>query len=197
MKAEEKERLKMNTGTTEWQPQPNRENNLEIKVLDMHWVDENNPNDKKDLCLHGKLFIRIGNEILSDFEDGSWTLSAASLFLLRTLKMDYNINDFENFLIPCCGYDMIAEENEPFLVLGCATGIEWTIQHTKDGFVKHISQKGSEVKITEEEYRKIVFEFADKVEQFYKDHPRILPADEFYLRGYNGFWREWRKMRDE
>lgn len=172
------------------------ENVFEIRILKLHWIKEENPDDKEDLCLHGKLFVKIGNEILSDLESGSWTLSAASLFLLRTLKMDYKLNDFENFLIPCCGHSIIIEENKP-LVLGCSLGIEWTIQHTEDGFVKHISQNGSEATITEEEYRKTVFDFVDAVQQFYKDNPRILPNDEFELQGYNAFWKEWEKLRTE
>lgn len=165
--------------------------------MDFHWIDENNPDDKEDLCLRGRLFIRIGNEILSDFESGNWTLSATSLFLLRTLKMDYKPDDFENLLIPCCGHFIVAEENKPLLVLGCPNGIEWTIQHTNNGFVKHISQNGTETTITEEEYRKIVLDFADKVERFYTDNPRTLPKDEFDLQGYNGFWEEWKKLRNK
>ena len=173
------------------------ENVFEIKILNFHWIDENNPNDKDDLCLHGRLFIKIGNEILSDFESGNWTLSAASLFLLRTLIMDYKPDDFENLLIPCCGHFIIAEENEPLQVLGCPNGIEWTIKHINNGFVKHISKNGSEITITEEKYQKIVFDFADKVEQFYRNNPRTLPSDEFDLQGYNGFWKEWKKLRNE
>jgi hypothetical protein len=172
------------------------ENSFEIKILKCHWIQEDNPDDKEDLCLHGKIFIRIGDEILSDFESGSWTLSAASLFLLRTLKMDYKPDDFENLLIPCCGHFIIAEENKPVAVLGCPSGIEWTIKHIGDGLVKHISNNGSEAIITEEEYRKVVLDFADEVEQFYIDNPRILPDDEFNLQGYNGFWKDWKELRN-
>lgn len=171
------------------------ENPFEIKILKFHWIKEENPDDKNDLCLHGELFIRIGNEVLSDLESGSWTLSAASLFLLRTLKMDYNPGDFENLLIPCCGHFIVAEENKPILVLGCPQGIEWTIRHIDGGFVKHISSNGSEAVITEEDYRKIVFDFADKVERSYMDAPRNLPVDGFELQGYNAFWGEWKKLR--
>ena len=172
------------------------ENSFEIKILKCHWIKEDNPDDKEDLCLHGKIFIRIGDEVLSDFESGSWTLSAASLFLLRTLKMDYKPDDFENLLIPCCGHFIIAEENKPVAVLGCPSGIEWTIKHIGDGLVKHISNNGSEVIITDEEYRKVVLDFADEVEQFYIDNPRILPDDEFNLQGYNGFWKDWKELRN-
>ncbi|MDR2905757.1 MAG: hypothetical protein LBU73_07380 [Helicobacteraceae bacterium] len=197
----------MNTEATEGQSRSNEEkrknmeNAFEIKILKLHWVDKNDPtvqyDDREDLCLHGELFIRIGNEVLLDFESGAWTLSAASLFLMRTLKMDYKPDDFENLLIPCCGHFIIAEENQPVQVCGCPNGAEWTIKHIDGGFVKHISSKGEEATITEEEYRKIVFDFADKVEQFYKDNPRVLPTDEFELQGYNAFWKEWRKMRYE
>ena len=170
---------------------------FEIEILKIHWIDEDNPDDKEDLCLHGEIFIRIANEVLSDFESGSWTLSAASLFLLRTLKTDYKPNDFENLLIPCCGHFIIAEENETVSILGCPNGIDWSIKHIVGNQVKHISNKGSEATITEEEYRMIVFDFADKVEQYYKDNPRILPKNEFDLQAYNNFWKDWKDLRNE
>ena len=172
------------------------ENSFEIEILKFHWINKDDPNDKQDLCLHGEIFIRIGDEILSDFESGSWTLSAASFFLLRTLKTDYKPDDFENQLIPCCGHFIVAEENKPVFIYGCPNGIDWSIKHITGRQVKHISQKGSEATITEEEYRMIVFDFADKVEQYYKDNPRVLPEDEFDLQGYKGFWRDWKYLRN-
>ena len=173
------------------------ENLFEIKILKCHWIPEDNPENKEDLCLHGKIFIRIGDEILSDIESDSWTLSAASLFLLRTLNMDYEPGDFENLLIPCCGHFIVAEDNKPVAVLGCPGGIEWTIKHIVGGLVRHISNNGSEAIISEEEYRKMVFDFSDRAEQLYIDNPRILPSNEFDLQGYNGFWKNWKELRNE
>ena len=169
-------------------------NSFEIKILKLHWINED---DGNDLCLHGELFIRIGEEVLSDFDSGDWTLSVASLFLMRTLTMDYTPNDFDNLLIPCCGNFIVVEENTPITVIGCPNGVDWTIRHIEGGLVKHVSNNGSEAIITEEEYQKIVFDFADKVEQFYKDNPRILPDDGFDLEGYSAFWNEWHNLRNK
>lgn len=52
---------------------------FDIKILRQHWIKDDGNDDKYDLCSHGEIYIRIGNEILSNQETGSWTLSATGL----------------------------------------------------------------------------------------------------------------------
>ena len=75
---------------------------FELRIIDLHWI--NNEDDPTDLCAHGKVYLRIGDEILSNEESGNWTLSAAALSLMRTIKTDYKTGDFGSQLLPCCGF---------------------------------------------------------------------------------------------
>ncbi len=173
-------------------------NNFELKILELHWLA--NTDEKTDLCVHGKVYVKIGNEVISDKDN--FTLSSTALYLLRSLQSDYNCkeNGYGNQLLPCCGHFMFqAEEGVDFVVIsGCPHGIDWQIIHIEDNKVKHISEKGTEAIIDFEEYKKLVFDFADEVEQFYlKSEPKILPDEEFEKNAYLTFWREWKKLRNE
>ena len=74
---------------------------FEIKILDLHWI--NNIDDGLDLCLHGHCFVKIRDEIISDNNSDSWTLSVTGLYLLRTLKNNYD-KSYGSQILPCCGH---------------------------------------------------------------------------------------------
>lgn len=175
-------------------------NNFELKILELHWISDTNQN--QDLCVHGKVFFRIGNEIISDKDAGDFTLSSTALYLLRSLYSDYEWekNGYENQLLPCCGnFTYQPDENIDFVsILGCNIGIDWKIIHTANNKIKHISEKGSEAIIDFEKYKKLVFDFSDEVEEFYlKSEPKIFIDNDFEKNGYLAFWREWKKLRNE
>ena len=169
---------------------------FDLKILDLHWIkDEDDPND---LCAHGHIYLKIGEEIISDKEKGNWNLSSVALSLMRTIENNYRKGDNGNQLLPCCGHFIIANENEEFVtILGCSNGIDWTITH-KNEFVEHITENGQKGVINKAEYKKLIYSFADKVEEFYKDsQPKIIPEDEFDRKGYLTFWKEWRRLRNK
>jgi len=81
-------------------------------------------------------------------------------------------------------------------IMGCGNGIDWEILNLPNNMVKHISESGQEVTIDIEEYKKLVLDFADKVEEFYKtSKPKLIPEDDFAKSGYLTFWREWKALR--
>jgi hypothetical protein len=169
---------------------------FEIQILNMHWIGKDKPDDGTDLCLHGQVLVRIKDEILSNADSGSWTISATGLYLLRTLTDDYQPDDFSSQLLPHCGFSIYANGNAPVDIIGCPIGVDWTIKHTSDGQVKHISEKGSVAQIAEKEYRSFVFRFADRVESYYESaRLRQMPNDEIAREGYLAFWREWKTLR--
>jgi hypothetical protein len=172
------------------------DNFFEIKLLDTHWI--RGVDDPNDLCAHGHVYVKIGEEVVSDKNNSDVTISAAALHLMRTIKKDYKKNDFASQLIPHCGHFIISEKHNEFaIILGCPIGIDWTIIHTDDNKVKHISENGQEILVDQELYKKIVFHFADQVECFYKASlPKIIPTDDFDKEGYLTFWKEWRKLRN-
>jgi hypothetical protein len=168
---------------------------FDIKILDLHWIQ--NVDDPTDLCAHGHVYVKIGNQILSDKDAGDWTLSSTALYLMRTIKTGYKPDNFGSQLLPCCGHSMVIEEKTgKLLILGCPNGIDWTIVH-QDNKIKHITDSGQEAVIGFEEYKTLVFNFADQVEAFYKNSaPKTIPSDESDKKAYLAFWKEWRKLRD-
>lgn len=170
---------------------------FEIKILDLHWIKY--VDDPSDHCAHGHVFLKIGDQVVSDVATGDWTLSSTALSLLRTIEMDYEKDDFSNQLLPCCGHFFIADDNqETVIIQGCDIGIDWTIIHTNDNKVRHVLENGYELTIAKDTYKKIVFDFADQVEKFFNDSkPKTIPADDFDRKGYLTFWKEWRNLRDK
>lgn len=172
-------------------------NNFDIKILDLHWI--NNVDDPTDLCAHGHVFVKIGNEVIVDKDSLDITVSATGLYLMRTLKVNYKKDNYASQLLPCCGHYIIAEDDNDFVTIcGCPSGIDWTIIHTDDNKIKHIAESGQEAIIDKEAYKFLVLEFADEVENFYKTSlPKAIPTDDFDKKGYLAFWKEWRNLRGE
>jgi hypothetical protein len=173
------------------------ENKFDIKLFDLHWIED--LDDPTDLCAHGHVFVKIGDEIVADKDSLDVTVSATALYLMRTLKGNYKKDDYASQLLPCCGHFIIADDDNEFVnICGCPSGIDWTIIHTNDNKIKHISDNGQEATIDIEQYKKMVLGFADQVENFYKTSlPKTIPIDDFDKKGYLMFWKEWRNLRDE
>jgi hypothetical protein len=168
-----------------------------IKILDLHWI--NNIDDGNDLCAHGHLFLKIGDQVLSDWNSGDWTLSSAALSLLRTIDRNYVKSENSNQLIPHCGHFFIPDEKgEEVVILGCNTGIDWKVIHASNNKIKHILENGYEITMDRDVYERIVFDFTDQIDTFFKtSKPRNLPKDKFDKKGYLSFWKEWRSYRDK
>lgn len=162
---------------------------FKITVKNLEWIDEtkDNPND---LCLHGDAAVEIGEEIF----EYSATVSSTALYLLKTLTQDHRINE-ENQMLPCCGHFMIPDNDLTNVdIYGCPNGIDWTVLHDKDT-IKLITESGRETVISLEEYQKEVFQFVDKIEDFYKKcSPKNL-FNEYDRDCYYAFWNEWHRRR--
>jgi len=173
------------------------DNNFDIKILDLHWIEDFD--DPTDLCAHGHVLVKIGDEVVADKDSLDVTVSATALYLMRTIKNDYKKDDYASQLLPCCGHFIIADDEKDFVnICGCPSGIDWTITHTDDNKIKHVSDSGKEAIIDKATYQKIVLDFADQVEKFYKTSlPKTVPTDDFDKKSYLTFWKEWRNLRDE
>ncbi len=169
---------------------------FEITILRQHWIKDDGLNDNTDLCSHGILYIKIGNEVLSDSESGSWALTATGLYLLRTLSINYTIEDFASQLVPCCGHFIIPNEHKNYVsIIGCNEGIDWNIKH-EHGNVKLTTKKGTTTIISFKLYKNIVLDFTDKIESFYGNpNEKEVPNEEFDLNGFRQFWEEWRELK--
>ena len=164
---------------------------LEIRPLKFNWIKHDE--GETDLCAHGLLYLRIGEEILSEEKNGEWTLSAAALYLLRSLGAGTTDEERDNFIVPCCGIFRIGKGGSVYLE-GCNQGIDWEIMHEGDN-VRHRTKNGTEALLSMADYKKIVFAFADEVEEFYKQSkPKDLSRTNDYL-AWELMWHEWHALR--
>ena len=164
-----------------------------IEATNLHWMDD--PiNDQDDLYLHGDAVAIIGDRKL-EYEE--CTVSATALYLLKTLTEDHII-DQDNQMLPCCGHTLIANDDLTEVVIsGCPNGIDWSVIHAGDS-VRLILEDGYEVSVPIAQYREEVYRFADLIEEYYRNcPPKILAEDTFERDGYETFWKEWQHRRNE
>jgi len=160
-----------------------------IDAEKLYWISGDDPDD---FCLHGQVFVKIGEEI---FEYDP-TVSATGLYLLRTLTENHIINAGEHML-PCCGNWMIASEDLSSVDIGgCPNGIDWSVIH-EGGKIKLVTEAGNVTYIEPDDYANEVYAFADKIEAFYKNccEKNIAQTDEMSKNGYIAFWNEWHRRK--
>lgn len=171
---------------------------VKLEARNPYWHYSADPT--RDLCAHGGVFLKIGDNVISDGIDTDWTVSAACYRLLKTIKDDHypNLETSYDFLIPHCGHTMwaVGESNDELLVTGCDIGIDWTITHKQD-VVIHTFSENEVIEVPLSEWRKAVYEFSDEVSRFYElSDPKIVD-DDFDRKGFALFMSEWKRLRTE
>ncbi|GMO63288.1 MAG: hypothetical protein Ta2A_10300 [Treponemataceae bacterium] len=168
------------------------ENKFELNLINIHWLTAKSSSD--DLCAHGKVFVKIGDEIISDDNSGDWTVTVTGLYLLRSIETDYKPFMYGNYLLPCCGFNFWMDETDKVFLLGCNSGIDFSIEHIANNLIKIISKNNVAILIHKKEFIDIVLEFVSKIESFYKNNQRRKP-DRENKKGYKSFWEEWYKLK--
>ena len=172
------------------------DSNFVIRIIDLHWIDRKE-DDGKDLCLHGNVFVRIGNEIIDNGVDNDWTLSAGAFMMLRSIETNHIAFKEENYMLPCCGHFMyIDQKTNKIVVMGCPTGIDWSIIHQGNN-VKLITRSGKETIISNDEYKKIIFNYVDKLKDFYNNSLPKIFSEDYHRKCYFKFWEEWNEIRSK
>ena len=174
-----------------------KDKQFEIEILEIHWL-EDTP-EEIDLCAHGQVKVRIGNEIIVDRQEKNmhWTLSAMSVHLLRTLEENHNPETLVGeHLIPCCGHHIDHIENSSEVhIQGCFTGINFWVQHIAQN-IKLTTEAKTEILISRNEYVSEIINFVDKVEEFYNiSKHKQMPVDNYDRAGYELMWEEWKRRR--
>lgn len=161
-----------------------------ISATNLEWID-GAKDYPEDLCLHGHVVVTIANRV---FEYNA-TVSATSLYLLKSLTENHIIYQ-DNQMLPCCGHTLIANDDlSNVIILGCPNGIDWSVIHNDESVVLELDD-GTKEYISIDEYTEEVFRFADMIEDFYDAcTPKVLPDDEFDRNGYIAFWNEWHRRR--
>ncbi len=154
---------------------------------DSFWWINGMAEDLDDLCLHGHVTAQIGQVVLEE----DCTVSAAALYLLKTLEMDKLPGD-EIQMLPCCGHFMIANGDlSEVTILGCSNGTDWSVVHEHEG-VRLTLPSGESEWVSMQDYRDAVIRFADQVEAYYHSRqPKNMPEHAFERNGYAAFWNEW------
>lgn len=161
-----------------------------MDATDLAWLEGIEDSDQ---CLHGHGIAVIGERRL----EYDCTVSATGLQLLKSLTEDHIIYE-DNQMLPCCGHFLIPDEaGENVCICGCPNGIDWTVRHIP-GAVELILEDGYAVTVPMAQYRREVLAFVQKIEDFYNAAPpRPVPEDDFNRRGWQTFWQEWHRRKEE
>jgi hypothetical protein len=172
---------------------------VNLELLRPHWINDKG-DDPSDQCAHGFIDLSINGIEFSSESDGEWTVSAAALFLLRTVTSDHSPQDSVaegNFLLPCCGFTICPSEESryPYCILGCNNGIDPSIRHSRGTVQVSLDNKSAVVPL--HEWAKAVLRFSDQVQEFYDSaEPKEQLEDDFDRSGWEFFWQDWRAQRE-
>ena len=163
----------------------------------MRWI-KGSEDDPADLCAHGDFEFRIDGDVLSDGSAGrGLTLSAAALYLLRTLSRSHTKGEpVGDHLFPCCGHAMydLPDQGE-VVIVGCSNGEDFEVDHREgDASVLVRAAGGREWSVDRDSWQDAVFTFADAVSEFYARSSAKRPrADD--AAGFRAFQAEWERRR--
>lgn len=158
----------------------------------LRWINEDGTDNADDLCLHGHVIVKIGEEC---FEYDA-TVSAAGLYFLRTLTENHIMHN-DQAMLPCCGHFLIANDSlDTVDIGGCPNGVDFSVIH-EDNSIKFVTETGAETHVSIIDYSNEVNAFADKIEDYYKKcaPKNTVKLEEFERNGYTAFWNEWNRRR--
>jgi hypothetical protein len=170
-----------------------------LQPVRLRWI-QGAADDPKDLCAHGDMDFRIGDDVLLDDSKGKdLTVSAAALYLLRSLSVPHTdeSSDGEN-LFPCCGFNMwdVARQ-EDVVISGCPNGVDFEVLHEPSNQNVIIrASDGREWRVACSEWRVAVLAFADRVSEFYAACSPKQPTDDD-APGFTKFMAEWERRRGQ
>jgi hypothetical protein len=167
---------------------------VELRPTELHWLEGSDP--YQDCCVHGGVYLRLGDRLVSDGTDHEWTVSTAAFFLLRSVFRDYTADESEP-LIPHCGHTMWPIEGEPdgLYLGGCDIGISWNIHHDADQTIHEFHDQ--RVVMPRSVWAKEVCNFSDEVHEFLMTAWPKEFYDEMDREGFELFMNLWNKYRVE
>lgn len=166
---------------------------LSIEPLGLAWLPGLPP--ERDTCAHGGFVIRRAGAVLVDESRASWTLSAAALYLLRSLSADHAGWNTTECMFPCCAFSMYAEDDGARVtIVGCPGGYDARVKHVSGGVILELPP-ADPLRVGMDEWRRAVVEFADRIDAFHAAcAPKRLedPSDQA---GFAAFRSEWARLR--
>lgn len=105
-----------------------------LEPVNLRWIN-GAADDPADICAHGDVSFRISGDVLVEPADRELTVSAAALYLLRTLSVAHSrAAPVGDHLFPCCGfclYDLPGELD--VVVCGCPSGEDFEVSTSPTG----------------------------------------------------------------
>jgi hypothetical protein len=168
---------------------------VSIRCVGLSWIT-GVTDDPNDLCAHGRVEVRVGKDLLvAPSDDQSVTVSAAALYLMRTLQKDHtSASRVGDQLFPCCGSGMwdVAEDTD-VVITGCPNGIDMDVVHA-GGDVILRTPDAREWRVALNDWKSAVFEFADQVSGFFAASSVKAPSGDD-APGFRKFLAEWIRRR--
>jgi hypothetical protein len=166
-----------------------------LRPTSLHWINDSSDNPS-DLCAHSSVEFRIEGDKLISPSDGDWTVSAAALYLLRTLSQPHKKADgIGDQLFPCCGYGIFeVDGQDDVLIFGCNSGIDFEVVQIGDE-VLLTAEDGTEYRVTLADWRAAVCQFSDAVRAFYEASSPKEPEDDAERKAFQKFVAEWSRRR--
>ena len=172
---------------------------IKLEPRELQWV-KGFGDDPTDQCAHGRVLFEVDGTTFVRPEDGIWTLSAAGLYLLRSLREGHSSSNpvaEGNLLFPCCGFFVVNIGTRfPVFCFGCPNGVDVEIGHS-EGAV-NISSAAGAVSVPSEAWRRAVTSFTAIVYDFYRvSTPKEPISDQQEREGWAAFWQEWATRSEE
>ena len=166
-----------------------------LRPTNLTWIN-GSLDDATDLCAHSSIDFRIGDTVLVKPSDGDWTVSAAALYLLRTLTQPHTKQQpITEFLFPCCGNGIFeVEGRDDVQIVGCNSGIDFEVLCIDDEVIL-TDRDGTQFKVALSEWRRAVCNFSDSVRAFYSASSPKEPEDIWERRSFPKFLAEWSHHR--
>ncbi|GAB5403019.1 MAG: hypothetical protein Aurels2KO_12500 [Aureliella sp.] len=162
----------------------------------LHWIRDDGMDDAHDLCAHSPVHFSIQGNCLMSPDGDDVTVSAAVIYLLRTLELDHTSNDpVGDHLFPCCGHAMYDTGDEDVVICGCSNGTDFSVKHVGAGEILVRSVNDQSYLTTLDEWRAAVNRFSDCVLNFYDRSIPKTPADDTDAAGFAKLMSEWKRRR--
>jgi hypothetical protein len=146
-----------------------------------------------DLCAHGTIRFSIdGMTVVSP--DNEWTISAAAIYLLRTLDNSHTPDaPVCEHLFPCCGFTMYdMDGDDDVFIMGCVNGIDCSVIH-RDDSIEITTVSGETRSVSKTEWKKAVLHFSSDVRGFYDASADKTPHDDVERKGFAKMMSEWER----
>jgi len=163
----------------------------------LHWIKDDGADDPFDLCAHSPVRFEVDDKILVAPENGDSAVSAAAIYLLRTLERDHTIDaSVGDQLFPCCGHAMYDTGDENVLICGCPNGSDVFVTHDADGGIRLTQHDGWSCVVSIHDWRQAINHFSDCVRAFYDDSLPKTPNDDDAA-GFAKMMAEWDRRRSQ